>query len=118
MEGVPLPRLDAETLAAFNGCNGQPIYLSVKNIVYDVSAGRDFYGPGKPYGVFAGKEVSRCLAKMQINDAEANASWRTLNDEHKATLGEWEAKIRAKYPIAGAFQPDPHYEARGALLEP
>jgi membrane-associated progesterone receptor component len=118
MEGVPLPRLDAETLATFDGRNGQPIYISVKSVIYDVSAGSDFYGPGKPYGVFAGKEVSRCLAKMQVNDVEANASWRTLSDEHKETLAEWEAKIRSKYPIAGAFQPDAHYETRGAMLEP
>ncbi len=118
MDTTALPRIDAEMLATFNGVKGQPIYISIKNIVYDVSAGSDFYGPGKPYGVFAGKEVSRCLGKMQISDAEANCSWRSLGDEHKETLGEWEAKIRSKYPIAGAFAPDANYETRGAMLEP
>ena len=118
MESASLPRLDADSLAVFNGTNDHPIYISIKGVVYDVSSGSDFYGPGKPYGVFAGKEVSRCLAKMQVNDGEANASWRTLNDEHKETLNEWEAKIRAKYPVAGAFQADPHFESRGAMLEP
>jgi membrane-associated progesterone receptor component len=118
MEGSQMPRIDAEMLATFDGRNGQPIFISIKNIIYDVSLGSDFYGPGKPYGVFAGKEISRCLGKMQVNDAEANCSWRTLSEEHKETLAEWEAKIRSKYPIAGAFAPDPHFETRGAMLEP
>ena len=36
-----------KTLAPFNGQNGQRILLAIKGIVYDVTAGRNFYGPGK-----------------------------------------------------------------------
>lgn len=109
---------DADSLAAFNGANGAPIYVSVKGVVYDVSKGADFYGPGKSYGVFAGKEVSRCLGKMEVNDKESNAGWRNLNEEHATTLEEWVQKYQAKYAVVGVFKPDPHFEIRGASFDP
>lgn len=34
-----------KTLAPFNGENGQRILLSIQGVVYDVTAGRSFYGP-------------------------------------------------------------------------
>ena len=109
---------DAETLAQYTGVGDTPIYISVKGTVFDVTSGRDFYGPGKSYNVFAGKEASRCLGKMEINDNEANCSWRNLSEEHMNTLNDWEAKYRSKYPAVGVFKPDPHFEIRGAQLEP
>lgn len=108
----------ADALAAMNGEDGRPIYLSVKGIVYDVTKGADFYGPGKGYGVFAGKEVSRCLGKMEVNDKEANAGWRNLSEEHVKTLNEWEARFVAKYPVVGKFEADPHFEMRGVAFDP
>lgn len=108
----------AESLAEFNGENGRPIYISVKCVVYDVTKGADFYGPGKSYGVFAGKEVSRCLGKMEVNDKEANAGWRNLTEEHMTTLADWEGRYKAKYPVVGTFAPDPHFELRGVEFEP
>jgi len=108
----------AETLAQFNGVNGCPIYISVLGVVYDVSAGRDFYGPGASYHCFVGKDSSRSLAKMQINDLEANASWRNLNEEHMKTLQEWRDKYQSKYPVVGLFRPDSHFEIRGATFQP
>lgn len=109
---------DAETLATKAGADGGPIYLSVKGRVFDVTKGADFYGPGKGYGVFAGKEVSRCLGKMEVNDKESNAGWRNLSAEHMETLNDWEGRFVAKYPVVGVFQPDPHFEMRGVAFDP
>lgn len=36
-----------KTLEPFNGQNGQRILLAIKGIVYDVTAGRNFYGPSE-----------------------------------------------------------------------
>lgn len=36
-----------KTLEPFNGENGQRILLAIKGIVYDVTAGRNFYGPSE-----------------------------------------------------------------------
>lgn len=115
-QAIPDIFFTAEDLAQYDGQNGGPIYLSVMGIVYDVTAGRDFYGVGSAYGCFAGKECSRCLAKMEINDKEANAGWANLNEEHAKTMLEWKAKYDSKYPIVGRFAPDAYYEQRGLML--
>ncbi|GET93777.1 hypothetical protein, conserved [Leishmania tarentolae] len=108
----------AEELAQFSGENGTPIYISVKGKVYDCTGGAAFYGPGKSYAVFAGKEVSRCLGKMLISDEEANANWDDLSPEHMQSLDEWAAKLDSKYPVIGTFSPDDEYYARQKMLTP
>lgn len=35
-----------KTLEPFNGVDGRRILLAIKGVVYDVTAGRSFYGPG------------------------------------------------------------------------
>lgn len=49
-------RLTPEQLQAHDGSDpAKPLYVAVRGKVYDMSAGRAFYGPGGPYAVFAGK---------------------------------------------------------------
>ncbi|KEG14287.1 membrane-associated progesterone binding protein 2 [Trypanosoma grayi] len=109
---------DAAELLKYNGEGGAPIYISVMGIVYDCSSAADFYGPGASYHVFAGKDVSRCLAKMLIDDAEANADWHNLADEHRSTLDEWVTKYQSKYPVVGRLATDERFIKRGAAMEP
>nr|CAD1825030.1 unnamed protein product [Ananas comosus var. bracteatus] len=80
---------------------GKPIYVAVRGAVYDVSAGRGFYGPGGAYAVFAGRDASRALAKMSTAAADVSGDLSGLSDKEIAVLNDWENKFRAKYPVVG-----------------
>jgi predicted heme/steroid binding protein len=77
-----------QTLARFSGRDGGRILLAIDGIVFDVSAGRNFYGPGTcqsnlceicmsaevsyytaegMYGNFAGRDASRGMAKQSFD---------------------------------------------------
>ena len=43
-----------DELSKFRGENGSPIYLALMGRVYDVTRGKDFYGPGGGYSFFTG----------------------------------------------------------------
>ena len=80
------------------------IYLCCKNIVYDVTSARDFYGPEGPYANFAGRDASRALALMslKIEDVE-NTDLSDLNEEQLNVLNDWERKFKSKYKIVGRY---------------
>jgi membrane-associated progesterone receptor component len=62
------------TLALYDGTamshsDQDRILLAINGKVFDVSKGKNFYGPGGPYGNFAGRDASRGMAKQSF-DAE------------------------------------------------
>ncbi|PPQ93892.1 hypothetical protein CVT25_007805 [Psilocybe cyanescens] len=56
-----------KTLQPFNGQDGGRILLAIKGTVFDVTAGRNFYGPNGMYGNFAGRDASRGMAKQSFD---------------------------------------------------
>ncbi|KAK6379208.1 Dihydrodipicolinate synthase [Exophiala oligosperma] len=56
------------TLLKYNGTKDMPVYLAVRGKVYDVTAGRNFYGPGGPYENFAGRDATRGLACQSFDE--------------------------------------------------
>jgi len=95
-----------EELARYDGTDESlPIYLAVKGKIYDVTAGKNYYGKGHGYNVFAGRDGSRgfhdmcfteeCLAK--IDDLEGLTEAQAKSIDHWA---EFYAK-EAKYPYVG-----------------
>eukprot|EP00744_Colponema_vietnamica_P017344 GILI01024365.1.p1 GENE.GILI01024365.1~~GILI01024365.1.p1 ORF type:complete len:229 (+),score=40.75 GILI01024365.1:158-844(+) len=75
------------------------VCISAKGIVYKVTP--QFYGPGEPYSVYAGKDISRALAIGRVDDVEANLPWSQASaDAFKkyyathAPLEGMEVKIR------------------------
>jgi predicted heme/steroid binding protein len=49
-------------LARYNGSNESlPIYLAIDGQVFDVTEGREHYGPGGAYHFFAGRDASRAF---------------------------------------------------------
>ncbi|KZT66914.1 cytochrome b5 [Daedalea quercina L-15889] len=56
-----------KTLEPFNGEDGKRILLAISGVVYDVTAGRNFYGPQGMYANFAGRDASRGMAKQSFD---------------------------------------------------
>lgn len=89
----------------------KPVYVSLNNIVFDVSQGRDFYGPGGPYEVFAGRECGVALAKMSFDETHLDTTGE-LNFGERQELDGWIQKFQyyRNYPILGKLVtslPDP-----------
>ena len=89
-----------EELKKFDGKNGSPVYIGAKGMVFEVDPG--FYGPGGPYGLFAGRDASRALAKVSLDPIYLES--RELGDLsalERQSLDEWVAKFEMKYTKVG-----------------
>jgi membrane-associated progesterone receptor component len=105
----------------------KPVYLSVKGIVFEMSEGRNFYGPEGPYAKFAGRECGMALAKMSFDEEHLDnlAGCQDLNFGERTELDNWIEKFQFYrcYPIKGklvpdASLPDPNRELTAADLAP
>ncbi|KAK7741849.1 Dihydrodipicolinate synthase [Cytospora paraplurivora] len=100
------------TLLPYNGEEGRPVYLAVRGRVFDVSSGRNFYGPGGPYENFAGRDASRGLACGSFDEEmltkDLDGPLDTLDglgrDEFEALQG-WEERFSSKYLVVGKLVP-------------
>ncbi|KAL3910382.1 MAG: hypothetical protein SGILL_007713 [Bacillariaceae sp.] len=120
-EPDPPRNFTTKQLAYFDGTkdekSGQdkPVYLSVNGIVFDVSNGRDFYGPEGPYEKFAGKECGVALAKMSFDEEHLGdlKGCSELNFGEKNELEGWIEKFTyyRNYPIKGRLVADADLKA-------
>ena len=85
-----------------------PVYLSVRGRVFDVTSGRNFYGPGGPYENFAGRDASRGLAcgsfdeEMLTKDLQGPLDrLEGLGAEEMEALRGWEERFEEKYLVVG-----------------
>ncbi|KAL2897587.1 putative steroid-binding protein 3 [Bienertia sinuspersici] len=91
-----------QQLKQYDGSDpSKPIYVAIKGRIFDVSTGKNFYGPEGPYAMFAGKDASRALAKMSKNEEDVVPSIDGLSDKELEVLADWEKKFEAKYPVVG-----------------
>ncbi|CAK9141331.1 unnamed protein product [Ilex paraguariensis] len=94
--------LTLQQLKQYDGTDpSKPLYVAVKGRIFDVTEGMSFYGPGKDYSMFAGKDASRALAKMSKNEEDVCASLEGLSEKEIGVLNDWEKKFEAKYPVVG-----------------
>lgn len=102
-------------LSNYNGFDLEKVYMAIRGNVYDVSAGRRFYGPSGPYNNFAGHDASRGLAKnsfeieMVRSFDEPIDDLADLNDSEWKSLANWEAMLKNKYPVVGKLVSEADY---------
>lgn len=119
-EPDPPRNFTAEQLRYFDGTKDEktgddkPVYLSVNGQVFDVSDGRDFYGPDGPYSNFAGHECGVALAKMSFDTEHLDdlEGCNNLSASEKTELEGWIEKFTyyRPYPIKGRLVPDSKLE--------
>eukprot|EP00301_Raphidiophrys_heterophryoidea_P013482 c20911_g1_i1.p1 GENE.c20911_g1_i1~~c20911_g1_i1.p1 ORF type:complete len:238 (+),score=40.32 c20911_g1_i1:44-715(+) len=114
----PLPRGECrdytlKELQRFDGSDSNlPVLLSIKGKVYDVTRGRDFYGKGGPYNVFAGTEAARALAKVSTSKDDVRTEGQDLSLDdltaaERDSLDSWICTFEAKYFVIGNIIPVP-----------
>jgi membrane-associated progesterone receptor component len=81
------------------------ILVAINGVVFDVSnVGRQYYGPGGPYAMFAGRDASRALAVWSLTDDAIRDTYddlADLSDEQRKIVVEWESTFREKYDAVG-----------------
>lgn len=115
-EPDPPRNFTVEQLKHFDGTKDEKsgddkaVYLSVNGKVFDVSDGRDFYGPDGPYENFAGRECGVALAKMSFDTEHLDdlEGCKDLTPSEKTELEGWIEKFTyyRPYPIMGRLVPD------------
>jgi membrane-associated progesterone receptor component len=97
-------------LRIYNGEKGMPVYLAVRGKVFDVTPGKNFYGPGGPYENFAGRDASRGLACGSFDTDMLTADLQGpldtlegLSEEELEALRDWEARFLDKYLVVGTL---------------
>lgn len=104
------PALRAVTKTELEAATGEgdaQLYLAVKDpfgsriVVFDVSEGQGFYGPGGPYHLFAGRHATHGLAKSSTNPAYIEGDLNSLSASERDTHMQWFSKYMSKYPQVG-----------------
>ncbi len=82
-----------------------PLLLSIVGHVFDVSAGAQFYGPGKPYGSFARRDATRAFATGDF-ELDLTESIEGLSEQECSSILSWLGfyKKSTKYHFVGYVQ--------------
>ena len=119
---IPDTKVTLDELHKYNGtANGiDRIYLSVDGLVFDVTSGKRFYGPNGWYPLFAGHDITYCLAINDIKKKHLDvfATTHSAFDETQTKrLTSWKSKFLKKYKVIGRLHvPTPNTNDTGAYI--
>ncbi|KAK2878562.1 hypothetical protein QQF64_011372 [Cirrhinus molitorella] len=99
----PVRLFTEEELQRYDGSeDGQPIYMAIKGVVFDVTTGKEFYGKGASYNALVGKDSTRAVAKMSLDPADLTYDTTGLTESQLESLEQiFKGTYKAKYPIVG-----------------
>lgn len=81
-----------------------PILLAADGLVFNVWKGRNFYGPGGEYHLFAGRDATRLLAKTIVREETEEEACKPLTIGEKAALAGWMFTLKNKYEVVGKLK--------------
>lgn len=91
------------------------IMLCILGLAYDVSSGREFFGPRGPYRVFAGHDATWGLATMNLAKKNVDVFEYSPDDDDLQTLADWIAYFDVKYGRVGVVTDVKHPISLGDL---
>jgi membrane-associated progesterone receptor component len=99
------------------------LILGAQGTVFDVSGSAAYAAGGKYHGsfpssvsnrglgaddgppaVFTGKDASRALGKMSLEEKDCVAEWEDLDDKEKKVLDDWFTFFSKRYSIVGVVE--------------
>ncbi|XP_050442178.1 neuferricin [Adelges cooleyi] len=92
---------DTARLSRYNGVDGGKIYLSFLGIVFDVTMGRKFYGPGGSYHSFAGRDASRSYITGLFDKEHITDHVLDMKPDDFIALDTWTSTYKKKYSEIG-----------------
>ncbi|KAJ2399498.1 Dihydrodipicolinate synthase [Coemansia sp. RSA 2559] len=116
---LPYKNWTKREISVFNGITNPsgPILIAAGGKVFDVSAGRGFYGAGGPYNVFAGRDASRMLATQSFDEGITEEELDSpidkvddLSEDDQDSLASYVGLFTVKYRCVGDLvepQPQP-----------
>uniref|UniRef100_A0A0A9YZJ6 Neuferricin n=1 Tax=Lygus hesperus TaxID=30085 RepID=A0A0A9YZJ6_LYGHE len=90
-----------EDLATYDGTQKRDLYLSVLGKVYDVSKGRQYYGPGESYHGFVGKDASKAFVTGDFSTGGLSDDVDSLHTSELEGLIHWVELYEKNYPYKG-----------------
>ncbi|XP_076833737.1 neudesin [Brachyhypopomus gauderio] len=133
-DSKPVRLFTDEELRRYDGSeDGQPIYMAIKGVVFDVTSGKRFYGKDAPYNALVGKDSTRAVAKMSLEPEDLTHDTTGLSEKELESLESvFTGTYKSKYPIVGytsrrilnedgspneGFKPEdqPHFSIRDEL---
>ena len=91
-----------DELHEYNGVNkGELVYLCVDGTVFDVTKGKQYYGVGGGYGLFAGNDITYSLAINSLNKKDLNIFEFELTEKQEKALKKWKAFYLKTYKVVG-----------------
>jgi len=116
-----------EELAKYDGSPGSPgLYLALMGQVFDVSKGKDYYGPGGGYSFFSGRDASRAFVTGDFEEKGLIDNVEGLTKDDYMGLEEWSSFYNKDYTkvglVSGNFYtpaglPTPAWHALQASIE-
>ena len=83
------PPYSAADLLAFDGASDSPILVAILGRVFDVTAGRRFYGHGNSYAHFAGRDATAAFATGAHEGDGLTDDLAGLDDEQLGSVKGW-----------------------------